>query len=408
MRKTIHLLIACLILCIFHSNATAQELSKEATISLLIASPNPEQLVSSYGHSLLRVKDPKLDIDYVFNYGTFDRNLTGFETFMGIALGKLKYEIWVIPFSEYYETTRKEHRKLVEYTFNFSPEEKNAIFQNLLSIVKNKNQQYVFDFFSQNCTTFVRDLISYNLGKQILLPPDLGQKNYRDINIKYTKNKLWYVLLMDLVSGINLDQKAPPYESLYEPEELGSAWSKSFIIEDDGGKKPLFSSTTTLINGKNLSTETKTPFIFSPLFFSLVLLVLVLSISIIEWKTGKYYRNFDIIIFGFIGSLGLLFYLFKFACPRWYFLIDWDMLWLHPFHLLAVFFLIKSLNKPLKIYHYVNAALLAFLIIGIFFLPQHFSPAITILIICLFFRSISFLLKPKLWLKTKEIQLKSV
>jgi len=370
---------------------------------LLIASPNPDQLVSSYGHSLLRVKDPKLNIDYVFNYGTFDRTLSGFETFMGIATGKLKYEIWVIPYTEYYETTLKENRKLVEYTFNFSAEEKNTIWHNLISIVKNKNQ-YLFDFFSQNCTTFVRDLITYNLGKQILLPSDLGQKTYHDINIKYTKNKLWYVFLVDLISGMNLDKKAPSYESLYEPKELVNAWSKSFILEDNGEKKPIFASASLLINGKNLINETKTPFIISPLFFSLVLLVLVLSLSIIEWETGNYYRWFDILIFGFTGFLGLLFYLFKFACPRWYFLMDWKMFWLHPFHLLAVFFLIKSLNKPLKIYHYINSAILAFLIVGVFFLPQHFNPAIILLIICLFIRSIFFVLRERIPNKKKTIR----
>jgi len=402
-RKTIQILLGCLIFCAFHSYVTSQELSKEATISLLIASPNPEQLVSSYGHSLLRVKDPELGIDYVFNYGTFDRNLTGLETFMGIATGKLKYEIWVIPFSEYYETTRKEHRKLVEYTFNFSPEEKNAIFQDLLSIVKNKNQQYVFDFFSQNCTTFVRDLISYNLGKQILLPPDLGQKTYRDINIKYTKNNLWYVFLMDLLSGMNLYKNAPPYESLYEPEELGSAWSRSCIIEDDGAKKPLFSSTTILIKGKNLFAETKTPFFISPLFFSLVLLVLVLFFTMIEWEKGNFYRWFDILIFGTTGLFGLLFYLFKFACSKWYLLMDWKIFWLHPFHLLAVFFLIRSLNKQLTIYHYINSTLLVFLMAGIFFLPQYYNPAISILIICLLIRSISFLIRSKINIKKKKL-----
>jgi len=388
--RTFRILIFSFILLFFYTYSTAKELNDKATISLLVASPNQEQIVSSYGHALLRVQDPELNIDYVVNYGIFDPSITGFQAIFGILRSKLKSEIWVIPFAEYYQETLKEDRVLVEYTFNFSPEEKKAIWQNLIATIKDKDRKYTFDFFTQNCTTFVRDFITNNLGNQIVLPQYLGQKTFRDINLRYTKNNLWHVFTVDLLFGNELENRVPAYQSLYEPKELESAWTKSYITEDNGTKRSLFASTSVLIKGKYL-TNTLTPFLLSPLFFSFVFLLIILGISFLEWKNNVFYKKFDIALFGISGILGIVFYLFKFTCARWYVIMDWDMLWLHPFHLLVVLFIIKSLNKSLFIYHSINALLLCLLVIGMFFFAPHYNEAIAVFTVGLFVRSIAFL-----------------
>lgn len=388
--KTFRILIFSFVLLFFCTYSTAQELSSKATISLLIATLDPGHIVSSYGHTLLRVQDPELKIDYVINYGTFDQSLTGFQTFIGIVRSKLKYDIWVMPFDEYYQATKKENRTLVEHTFNFSPEEKKSIWQNLIATVKNKDIKYTFNFFTQNCTTFARDFITFNLGDKIVLPDHLGNKTYRDINLKYVEKKLWYVFIIDILSGNNLENKVPAYQSLYEPKELESAWSTSTIIDSYGNKKALFASSSVLIKGK-VFKETKTPFVLSPLIFSILFLLIIICVSVLEWKKKVFYKKFDIALFGFAGMLGIIFYLFKFTCAQWYVLMDWDMLWLHPFHLLVVLFIIKSFNKSLFIYHSVNALLLCLLITGMFFFAPHYNPAIAVITVGFLVRSIAFL-----------------
>ena len=388
--RTFRILIFSFILMFFYSYSTAKELSDKVTISLLITSLDPGHIVSSYGHALLRVKDPELNVDYVVNYGLFDPTFTGFQTFVGIIRSKLDYEIWVMPFAEYYHETQKDDRMLVEHTFNFSPEEKKSIWQNLIATVKNKDKKYTFDFFTQNCTTFARDLITYNLGDQIVLQTNLGRKTYRDINLKYVKNKLWYVFTIDLLSGNNLENKVTAYQSLYEPRELENAWSKSYIIDRDGNKKPLFASSSVLIYGKE-SKETRTPFELSPLFFSILFLLIILCVSVLEWVNKCDYNRFDIALFGLTGILGIIFYLFKFVCSQWYVFMDWDMLWLHPFHLLVVLFIIKFFNKSLFLYHSINALLLCLLMIGMFFFAPHYNEAIAVFTLGFFVRSIAFL-----------------
>jgi hypothetical protein len=389
MRK-FRILIFSFILMFFYTSSTARELNDKVVISLLIASPNQEKIVSSYGHALLRVQNPELNIDYVVNYGIFDPSITGSQAIFGILRSKLKSEIWVIPFAEYYKETMKDKRVLIEHTFNFSSEEKKTIWQNLISTIKDKDRIYTFDFFTQNCTTFVRDFITNNLGSQIALPQYLGQKTFRDINLRYTKNNLWHVFTLDLLFGNEWENRVPAYQSLYEPTELESAWTKSYIIDGNGNKKLLFASSSVLINGKE-SKETRTPFVLSPLFFSILFLLVILCVSLLEWGNKCHYNGFDIALFGLTGILGIIFYLFKFACSQWYVLMDWDMLWLHPFHLLVVLFIIKSFNKSLVVYHSINALLLCILIIGMFFFASHYNEAIAVFTVGLSVRSIAFL-----------------
>lgn len=373
----------------------AADLSPKATVSLLIASPDTRQLVTCYGHTLLRINDPESGIDYVFNYGTFDQSLSGFQTMWGILRARLQYEIWVMPFSEYYQTTLAENRKLTEYSFNFSYEEKQRVWQRLLEIVKDKDRKFTFDFFSQNCTTFVRDFITQNTGSQIKLPVDIAENTFREINIRHIQQNSWYVLMYDLLAGINLDKKTGSYKSLYIPDQLQNVWSKSVLINNNGSAKPVFEDTVVLISGEDL-TATKTRFLLSPLFMSLLAVVFVLF-SMFGFKNVRYCKSVDYVLFGSVGLIGIFFFIFKFLCGEWYVLPDLKMLWIHPVHIIVPFLMYMSNMRLLKIYHFANMIISVGLLAIVPFFPQVYNPVFIIILILLLSRSALFVF-------TKETQ----
>src|SRR5688500_17142931 len=57
--------------------AQAPKLSPQAEISLLTCAPG-KALYEAFGHSALRAHDPAQQIDFSFNYGTFDFNQPNF------------------------------------------------------------------------------------------------------------------------------------------------------------------------------------------------------------------------------------------------------------------------------------------------------------------------------------------
>lgn len=382
--------LSILLVIFSFSFVSSQDLSEEATISLLTASPLPSQIVSSYGHTLLRVNDPKLNIDYVFNYGMFDQSLSGLQTVIGIFRGKLQYEIWVTPFVDYYESTKRENRTLIEHQFIFSSDEKRIIWRKLIGIAKNK-EKYTFDFITQNCTTFARDLITYNLGKQIVLPPHLGTKTFNDINEKHVRNNLWSVFAIKIIAGISLDDIASPYESLYDPSELEEAWSKS-IIQDSNGEKPLLSEAKILI-GSTTSDEREKLNLVTPFVSGFVFFLAVLVLTILEWKKKRFYKWLDIFVFGIIGLVGIFFYVFKLSSVQQYINLDLDMLWIHPLHLIVVVFLLFNRKiKPLFIYHVFNIVLLTFLTVVFLFIYKE-NIIMFVFFVSLMIRSLSYILR---------------
>lgn len=367
----------------------AADLSPNATVSLLIASPDTRQLVTCYGHTLLRINDPESGIDYVFNYGTFDQSLSGFQTMWGILRARLQYEIWVVPFSEYYQTTLAENRKLTEYSFNFSNEEKQRIWLNLIKIIKGKKRKFTFDFFSRNCTTFVRDLITQYAGSEIKLPDDMDTTDYREINIRHIYQNSWYMLMYDFIAGMNLNKKVGPYESLYTPDQLQNIWSKSLLINASGSVKPVFSNASVIIKGENLSGR-ENHFLSSPFFVSLLFLLAVIVFTVIGWKSGKYNKSVDYVIFSFVGIVGIFFFVLKFASGAWYFLPDLKMCWIHPLHLVVPFLMFSANVRFLKIYHFINVFVTAGVLIIIPFLAQQINAVFIVLLILLLFRSALF------------------
>ena len=374
----------------------AQNLSEDSSISLLTASPmGGEQLVSSFGHTALRVTDPGLDIDYIFNYGMFDESLSTLSTLAGVFRGDLQCEMWVAPFKDYLDATRKENRTLIEYSFNLSQEEKNLIWKGLINNAKEENRKYIFDFFFKNCTTFPRDLITDNIGEKIVLPDYLGKKTYRQINAHYAEYNPWFNFVVDLISGLNMDKIAPDYESLYIPQELEKAWLLSYIENNNGDRKPLISTSNLLIDGSDREVVNNKMY-FSPLLCALILLIIVGILSFLEWRKKTYYKWLDCILFGFTGLLGIVFYIFKIGYAHWYSAPDWMILWIHPMHLVAVLLMIiKPYSRSVYIYHVINLLLLSFLVSGIFFLPQHYNSAYIPFMSCLWVRSFSAIFRKR-------------
>lgn len=66
------------------------QLSEKAEISIVTAGSG-NVLYEAFGHSAIRIKDPKNGFDVVYNYGIFDFNAPNFYT--NFVKGKLLYQL---------------------------------------------------------------------------------------------------------------------------------------------------------------------------------------------------------------------------------------------------------------------------------------------------------------------------
>ena len=63
-------------LLLLHQLLSAQQLSEESEISLLTYTPS-HNLYAAFGHSAIRVRDPAINYDMVYNYGMRWSDLAG-------------------------------------------------------------------------------------------------------------------------------------------------------------------------------------------------------------------------------------------------------------------------------------------------------------------------------------------
>ena len=71
MKKTLVIIALLLFVSNIFAEKTLVKLSGKAEISILTCDPGKE-LYSSFGHTAIRIIDPVLGFDKVYNYGTFD------------------------------------------------------------------------------------------------------------------------------------------------------------------------------------------------------------------------------------------------------------------------------------------------------------------------------------------------
>ncbi|OJV42855.1 MAG: hypothetical protein BGO29_06720 [Bacteroidales bacterium 36-12] len=373
-------------------------MSKDATISIVTASPYAKQLVSTFGHMAIRVNDAELGIDYIFNYGVFDSNLPLLSVLHGMFQIKLECELWVIPFEEYYSNTKSENRTIHEHVLNLSSEEKETMWKFLIEHAKGAGRLYYFDFFNENCTTYPRDLIGRVFNETLIYSKNLTFNSYRSTIHRYTEDNPWLKFTIDFITGAKIDKTAHSFYGLFTPQELEDIWMDSYIEYASEDTKALFKESVVLFERNELDENTS--FRFTPLLLSLCLLALFGVFMIIELLRKKYYKSIDYVLFGFMGIVGLLFFLFKLMYSNWYFLPDWKLLWIHPFHLILVFIMWK--NKPAKYlfaYHILNLTLLISLLAVFIFSIQYIDIAYLPIVLCMIIRSVHNIFMRKLYNK---------
>ena len=118
MKKIIFLFIISSLISIKGIGLT---LSPETEVSILTCAPGNE-LYSLFGHTAIRINDPRHQIDRVYNYGTFDFSTPHF--YLKYARGLLPYQLTVQKFSHFIYNYQLEERTVYAQTIRLDSLEK--------------------------------------------------------------------------------------------------------------------------------------------------------------------------------------------------------------------------------------------------------------------------------------------
>jgi hypothetical protein len=336
----------------------APNLSAMAEISLLTCSSGPE-LYKTFGHSAIRVKDPLLNIDRVYNYGTFDFNTENF--YLKFAQGKLNYWLSVSSFENFFFEYAYYKQTVFENEFNLTPPEKQRLFDFLENNYLPENRFYLYDFFFDNCATRIRDAIYSTFNGEVAIADTSWHKEitFREGLDLYMTNQPWTHLGMDLGLGTPTDRKMNSSEIMFLPEYL-MLGLESMVMTTETGEKPLLRQRLVLYEGSAFGTDASE---FNYLFVILLLIAIaVMYATYQEMQKGVHNYKFDNLVFIVPAIIAVVQLVLWFATDHKTTKINPDLLWSFP---PLVLLLIKK-NKAISSPAFRNGLLLAMLMAAIY------------------------------------------
>ncbi|MEN8703114.1 MAG: DUF4105 domain-containing protein, partial [Polaribacter sp.] len=116
-------LIYLLFLFVFNKTTAQVNLSTYAEVSIITAGPGAE-LYEAFGHSAIRIKDPMLQLDLIYNYGMFDFSAPNF--YSNFTKGKLIYKLGRYKFDYFLRSYNQNKRWVKQQVLNLTGEEKQA------------------------------------------------------------------------------------------------------------------------------------------------------------------------------------------------------------------------------------------------------------------------------------------
>ncbi|WP_299213127.1 DUF4105 domain-containing protein [uncultured Dokdonia sp.] len=336
------------------------QLSSEAEISLITIGPGPE-LYDSFGHTAIRVKDPRRNIDWVFNYGRFNFNTPNF--YMKFARGQLLYTLWVTPFDEFIEDYKVQRRWVKEQILALDTQDKKLFFDFLKNNAKDENREYLYDFFFDNCATRPLDALKSVMGKQLKIdyssfPEGFTHRELIRDNVHWNT---WGMVGMDIAIGSVTDRLATKEEYAFLPEYSMEAFANS-TISDGNTKEPLVSKAEPLFIPEKENTY-KELFVISPIVIISLLSLLLLYKTYTDHKNERPLGFVDALVLFCTGIIGILLAFLWFGTEHTTTKWNYNLLWAFPFHIIASF-AIRKVAPPRWIYPYMKLSVILLALLG--------------------------------------------
>lgn len=383
------LVVAWMILRV-HAVAQVPQLSDRARFSVLTCSPGPD-LYSLFGHSAFRLQDSigGRYYDVVYNYGTFLFDETFYVKF---ARGKLDYLLQSSTFEDFIASYEYEGRGVWEQELRLTAAEKQRLFDLLQTNLKRENCTYRYDFFYDNCSTRIRDMLMRTLASDdtkswgfryvafdsiqgvstIRFPYQRPvEQTYRKAIQTYLDFQPWSDLGIDLALGQPCDARVGEYGLMFLPDSLMKELEFASVEGEPLCERP---QQLLPVNFELAVNRLSTPFVLFALFLVIHLLV--------HWK----YRSqsallfIDKMLFVVLGLLGCLIVFLWFFTDHTATRINWNILWAHPLYFLLLF----DTKLPQAVLRRIVIACLVPVACALVFaplIPQSYHPAVVLLML---------------------------
>jgi hypothetical protein len=215
--------------------------SAQAQEAWLVTYGPGQEVWERFGHNAIWLRDAELGLDHVYSFGYFEMDRPGF--YADFARGIMKYFGSVSSPEDEFAFYRMRDRSIRIQKLNIDERQIRELHRLLHENVFPIPQYYDYDYFFDNCSTWLRDLVDRvvdgDLKRQ--LQSRSARLNFRDHIRRYNQSRLELHAGLMLLLGPMIDRPRNAWEEGFVPEALAH-WMGT--VEIDG--QPLVGETETL------------------------------------------------------------------------------------------------------------------------------------------------------------------
>jgi hypothetical protein len=266
-----------------------------------------------FGHNALLLTWPGRAV--VYNWGTFAfEGMQGIEDFMA---GRFRYWLSLARLDRTLDFYEMQNRTLVAQELDLTEDERKSLAAAVAANALPENRYYNYDYFKDNCTTRVRDVVDRALGGALKRAvTGSGHYTFREHAMRLSAPEPWLYFGLDLALGRLTDQGTPRYDELWIPDQLQAALAEAKISRN-GEVRPLVLDTKTLVTAERPAALDAPP---SRVGWFLLIGALLGALAFALGEKGRTHRAARAVfgafamlfgtVFGLVGCILLFFWLF--------------------------------------------------------------------------------------------------
>ncbi|MCH5346013.1 MAG: DUF4105 domain-containing protein, partial [Muribaculaceae bacterium] len=343
----------------------AESSNVPARVSVLTTSPGRD-VYQLEGHATLRVITPAMG-DMSIDWGVFDFNSPNF--IYRFVSGQTDYTTGVYPTELHIAQASRQGRRITERVINLDSIQTERLLDLLDEQLKPWNRVYRYNYVKDNCSTRIYRLLEQAIGDTITfdtIPSTMyahgRYPTFRRLMDFHHRNYPWYQFGIDLALGSGIDYPLSNRETLYAPTILDFQLEQATV-----NGQPLVIETNTLVEGAPGAIDPPTPFVASPLFVTLLVMLLTIIVTWVDLKRDKTSRWLDTLLYSIFGVMGLVLTFLIFVSVHEATSPNWLYLWVNPLCFIgAIGIWLKKCKKLVVYWQMLNFALLiALTVIGL-------------------------------------------
>ena len=198
-----------------------------------------QEVWEKFGHNALWFVDDATGLDEAYNWGVFDFNQPHF--LQRFLTGDTKYWVEQYPGRLLIDYYRRSDRTVVVQRLNFTPAQTERALAYSRWNARNENKFYRYDYFRDNCSTRVRDVIDRALGGALKTATSTTRTRYtyKSESVRLTDDLKFTQLGIYTALGEPADRELSLWELMFIPMRMRDVIRAQRVVGANGTSQPL-------------------------------------------------------------------------------------------------------------------------------------------------------------------------